>query len=155
MKHRGAFNGYYALRYKIFKRDKFTCQYCGQKAPDVKLEVDHIVPTYEGGTDDEDNLITSCWACNKGKESLSIVERWEEANKTGRNPFKNNPSSQTPTKNLLIKVLQENKSLRTKELAQKMNISNAYYITSRYRRQGIIYRKGREWKLVEKYDILL
>lgn len=30
------------LRFEVFKRDKFTCQYCGAKAPDVVLHVDHI-----------------------------------------------------------------------------------------------------------------
>ena len=30
------------MRFEVFKRDKFTCQYCGRKAPDVILEVDHI-----------------------------------------------------------------------------------------------------------------
>lgn len=30
-------------RFEVFKRDKFTCQYCGAKAPDVVLQCDHIV----------------------------------------------------------------------------------------------------------------
>ena len=29
------------IRFEVFKRDAFTCQYCGQMAPDVLLEVDH------------------------------------------------------------------------------------------------------------------
>jgi hypothetical protein len=66
-------NGYYALRWLILSRDSFTCQYCGQKAPDVKLEVDHVVPVEDGGTDDPDNLKTACWSCNHGKSSLSIM----------------------------------------------------------------------------------
>ena len=37
------------LRFEIFKRDKFTCQYCGKMAPDVVLEVDHIKPVCKGG----------------------------------------------------------------------------------------------------------
>ena len=31
-------------RFEFFKRDKFTCQYCGKNAPDVILQVDHIEP---------------------------------------------------------------------------------------------------------------
>lgn len=54
-------------RYEILKRDSFTCQYCGAKAPDVILEVDHIIPVAEGGTNDAFNLITSCRDCNRGK----------------------------------------------------------------------------------------
>lgn len=66
-------HGYYALRWKILLRDDFTCRYCGQHAPDTKLEVDHIQPIEEGGSDNEDNLITSCYACNRGKSALRIM----------------------------------------------------------------------------------
>ncbi|MCR4411673.1 MAG: HNH endonuclease [Thermoguttaceae bacterium] len=51
----------------MFKRDSFTCQYCGRKAPDVLLEVDHIDPVAKGGAHDILNLITSCKDCNAGK----------------------------------------------------------------------------------------
>lgn len=56
-----------AIRFEVFKRDHFTCQYCGRKSPDVILEVDHIVPVAEGGTNDIINLVTSCRDCNRGK----------------------------------------------------------------------------------------
>lgn len=54
-------------RFEIFKRDMFTCQYCGKSAPEVILEVDHVIPIAEGGTNDAFNLITSCRDCNRGK----------------------------------------------------------------------------------------
>lgn len=56
-----------SLRFKIFERDRFTCQYCGRKPPMVVLHVDHIFPKSKGGKDDEINLITSCQECNLGK----------------------------------------------------------------------------------------
>ena len=56
-----------SVRFEIFKRDSFTCQYCGRKAPDVILEIDHIIPVKEGGTNDIMNLVTSCKDCNRGK----------------------------------------------------------------------------------------
>jgi hypothetical protein len=57
-----------SVRFEVFKRDDFTCQYCGRKSPDVVLEVDHIIPLAEGGpTEDLLNLTTSCWDCNRGK----------------------------------------------------------------------------------------
>lgn len=62
------------LRFKILKRDNYTCRYCGQFAPNVRLEVDHIIPVSEGGTDEEDNLTTACWACNAGKSGLLLDE---------------------------------------------------------------------------------
>ncbi len=54
-------------RFEILERDKFTCRYCGKKAPDVVLEVDHIIPVSKGGTNAKTNLITSCRKCNQGK----------------------------------------------------------------------------------------
>jgi hypothetical protein len=54
-------------RFEVFKRDGFTCQYCGSAPPKVILHVDHIVAVAEGGTNDQDNLVTSCDACNLGK----------------------------------------------------------------------------------------
>jgi hypothetical protein len=55
------------LRFEVFKRDNFTCQYCGRKTPEVILELEHIIPLSKGGTDELDNLTTSCFECNRGK----------------------------------------------------------------------------------------
>lgn len=55
------------LRFDVFKRDSFTCQYCGKMSPDVVLEVDHIKPVAVGGDNSILNLITSCFECNRGK----------------------------------------------------------------------------------------
>lgn len=61
-------------RYSILERDKFTCQYCGRKAPDVALEVDHIIPVSKGGLDESSNLITSCFECNNQKRNKLALE---------------------------------------------------------------------------------
>jgi 5-methylcytosine-specific restriction endonuclease McrA len=62
-------------RFNVFKRDHFTCQYCGQTPPAVVLEVDHITPVVEGGSNDILNLLTACFDCNrgKGKDGLESV----------------------------------------------------------------------------------
>ncbi len=64
-------------RFEIFKRDNFTCQYCGSTPPTVVLVVDHILPVSKGGGDEITNKITSCEACNQGKADrpLSDVPR--------------------------------------------------------------------------------
>jgi len=59
-------------RFEVFKRDNFTCQYCGKSAPEVVLEIDHIKPVKEGGTNDIMNLITSCRECNSGKGAREL-----------------------------------------------------------------------------------
>ena len=61
-------------RFEVFKRDDFTCQYCGRRTPTVILEVDHIVPRADGGSDDIINLRTSCWECNSGKSDKPLSE---------------------------------------------------------------------------------
>lgn len=60
------------LRFEVFKRDKFTCQYCGRKPPSVSLEADHYVPVSQGGPTVFMNLITSCFDCNRGKRDNLI-----------------------------------------------------------------------------------
>ena len=44
------------IRFEVFKRDKFQCQYCGSSAPDVVLNVDHFDPVANGGTNELVNL---------------------------------------------------------------------------------------------------
>ena len=63
-----------STRFEVFKRDSFTCQYCGKSAPDVVLEVDHINPVSKGGDDDISNLITACFDCNRGKSDKKLTE---------------------------------------------------------------------------------
>ena len=65
------------LRFEVFKRDNFTCQYCGRMAPDVILEVDHINPVKNGGDNNIMNLITSCFDCNRGKGKRTLKENEE------------------------------------------------------------------------------
>lgn len=62
------------IRFEVFKRDNFTCQYCGRMAPDVILEIDHINPVKNGGKNDILNLITSCKDCNRGKGARKLTD---------------------------------------------------------------------------------
>lgn len=55
------------VRFEVFKRDQFICQYCGAHPPIVILHLDHIDPVVAGGSNDIDNLVTACEACNQGK----------------------------------------------------------------------------------------
>lgn len=71
-------------RFEVFERDNFTCQYCG-KTPETEgviLEVDHIVSIKDGGENNLENLVTSCWECNIGKGAKSkpkkTIEQIEE-----------------------------------------------------------------------------
>jgi len=63
------------LRFEIFKRDNFTCQYCGRnpKEDGCKLHLEHIIPKKKGGKNNPQNLITSCQECNYGKSDVLLV----------------------------------------------------------------------------------
>ena len=72
------------LRFEIFKRDGFSCKYCNAKPPNVSLEIDHIVPVSKGGNNSQDNLITACFDCNRGKSANilgCVTENMEEKTK--------------------------------------------------------------------------
>ena len=62
------------LRFEIFKRDEFVCQYCGTHPPNAVLHVDHIIAVANGGGNDEDNLTTACDKCNFGKGARPLKE---------------------------------------------------------------------------------
>lgn len=58
------------LRFRVFRRDSYTCQYRGRRAPEFPLHVDHIVPWSEGECTELENLRTACRECNLGKGGL-------------------------------------------------------------------------------------
>ncbi len=62
------------IRFEVFKRDSFTCQYCGRRAPEILLQIDHIDPVAAGGSNAILNLITSCEECNAGKSDRKLSD---------------------------------------------------------------------------------
>jgi 5-methylcytosine-specific restriction endonuclease McrA len=58
-------------RMSIFRRDNFTCQYCGIEFKRNELTVDHIVPKSKGGRSTWLNIVTACKPCN-----------WKKADRT-------------------------------------------------------------------------
>lgn len=63
-----------SVRFEVFKRARFRCQYCGarQTDGDVTLHVDHVIPVSEGGTNDIQNLVAACASCNLGKGATRL-----------------------------------------------------------------------------------
>lgn len=54
-------------RYETLKRAAFRCELCGTSADERALDVDHILPRSQGGSDDPENLQALCWLCNTNK----------------------------------------------------------------------------------------
>jgi len=65
---------------EVFKRDNFTCQYCGFVGDTFEkwafLIIDHFIPKSKDGNDNPDNLVTSCSLCNfmKGDKNFSDMD---------------------------------------------------------------------------------
>ena len=132
---------YYSLRWQVLERDNFTCQYCGQYAPNVLLEVDHVTSVADGGTDDLDNLKTSCWACNHGKEfALCGLRSKKPTHKM--TPYRQNG---------MLEIIAQENGVSTTELQQRLFISrtNADTILYRLRVKGLIVRRQEKWYLTK------
>lgn len=52
-------------RREVFRRDNYTCQYCGKKTSD--LTIDHVIPRHQGGKHVWNNVVAACPACNHRK----------------------------------------------------------------------------------------
>jgi hypothetical protein len=66
-------------RFEVLSIAGFACRYCGDKSPDAQLQVDHLKPKSEGGSDDLTNLVAACRSCNLGKGQMLYDE--EEVSK--------------------------------------------------------------------------
>ena len=54
-------------RANVFTRDKYTCQYCGERPPRSQLNLDHVIPRALGGRTTWENVVCSCVECNRDK----------------------------------------------------------------------------------------
>lgn len=71
-------------RENVFKRDSWTCVYCG--CTDKKtLTIDHVIPKSRGGKDTWENLVTACFDCNQEKNDLTIKE-WGKPQPVAKKP---------------------------------------------------------------------
>jgi 5-methylcytosine-specific restriction endonuclease McrA len=69
---------------EIFRRDKYTCQYCGRK--DTKLTIDHIYPKRLGGKHTWTNVVAACPTCNHCKGGKKLEETHLKLRKDPREP---------------------------------------------------------------------
>ena len=54
-------------RARIYIRDKYRCQYCGDNRHASDLTLDHILPRAQGGESTPQNLVAACVKCNQRK----------------------------------------------------------------------------------------
>ncbi len=61
-------------RPNVLARDKWTCQYCGQRKPTAELTYDHVVPRALGGKTCWENIVTACKECNSMKADRTVEQ---------------------------------------------------------------------------------
>jgi 5-methylcytosine-specific restriction endonuclease McrA len=54
-------------RKNLYRRDSFTCQYCGKRPGAEDLTIDHVTPRSRGGRTSWENCVLACVECNKQK----------------------------------------------------------------------------------------
>jgi 5-methylcytosine-specific restriction enzyme A len=60
------------IRVDVLSRDGYKCVFCGRNSQETSLEIDHIFPFSQGGSNNFDNLQTLCIDCNRGKGSRNL-----------------------------------------------------------------------------------
>ena len=73
-------------RKNIFKRDRYTCQYCGKQPGPEELTIDHVMPRSRGGTSTWENCLLACVECNKRKADKTPEEAKMPARKVPKKP---------------------------------------------------------------------
>ena len=65
-------------RQQVYNKYNGHCAYCGCELTPKSMQVDHITPRRNGGTDDISNLNQSCRLCNhyKSAEGLNVWRDW-------------------------------------------------------------------------------
>jgi 5-methylcytosine-specific restriction enzyme A len=61
-----------SVRVDVLSRDGYKCVFCGRNSQETSLEIDHIFPFSQGGSNKADNLQTLCIDCNRGKGSRKL-----------------------------------------------------------------------------------
>lgn len=140
--------GYSSRRSAILHRDNYTCQCCGKK--NCRLEVHHIKFKSNGGTDDEENLITLCEDCHKGIHAGTVVLN----KKPKKNKNLKHATHMSIIKSQLLKVYPdaiETFGFVTSENRHHLNLSKDHYIDAcviasgglEFKELNVIYKKRR------------
>lgn len=74
--HRRKASGYLSgsTKYEVLKRAKSRCEACGISNTEKALEVDHIIPRNNEGSDDISNLQALCYSCNAMKRDTDDTD---------------------------------------------------------------------------------
>lgn len=120
------------VRQFIFERDENQCVYCGATELEAVLQVDHVLPIMQGGTDDPANLVAACVWCNMRKGELTL-DQWDA--------FEQSRGAASLTARLLQRAkrrIAKRKSIQTRR--EPPPLAKKY--TGSFRRRGLLDRQG-------------
>jgi len=70
----------------VFKRDRYTCQYCGVQPSRKEFTIDHVVPRALGGQTTWENCVLACMECNHRKADLPLPRTGMKLRRTPDQP---------------------------------------------------------------------
>ena len=73
-------------RRNLYRRDAYTCQYCGARPGKSELSIDHVVPKSRGGRSNWTNCVVACRRCNKRKAHRTLSESGLKLQRAPREP---------------------------------------------------------------------
>lgn len=73
-------------RKNLFKRDRYTCQYCSVQPGPEELTVDHVLPRSRGGISSWENCLLACVECNKRKANRTPEEAGMKPKREAKKP---------------------------------------------------------------------
>ena len=110
----------------VLNRDKHTCKKCGGKNKDNRLEVHHIVFRSNGGSDEQDNLLTLCKNCHDKVHKGKLVLKGGKVKGSLRHATQMNSIRRQLLKRLAN--AKETFGFITKEHRQLMELPKEHYI---------------------------
>jgi 5-methylcytosine-specific restriction endonuclease McrA len=73
-------------RKNLFKRDKYTCMFCGRQPGPSELTIDHVMPKSRGGKSTWENCVLACVSCNMKKANKTPDEAKMKLRKVPKKP---------------------------------------------------------------------
>lgn len=67
-----------AQRLRVYNMYGGRCAYCGRPIRYEDMQVDHMVPLYNGGADNEENYVPACRMCNHYKSTYTVEKLREQ-----------------------------------------------------------------------------
>lgn len=111
----------------ILNRDNYICQYCKGKSKDRRLEVHHIVFRSNNGSDEPENLITSCKTCHDLVHD-GIIKSDRKGKKKGQLKYATQMNSIRKRLLRLLPEAEETFGFVTKEHRQLLNLLKTHFV---------------------------